>query len=116
MKKLKLYLLILAIALIIIAAGYLMNIGMIKSICRHVITFADSQILSVTAAVCAFLFYGAKNYWLAILGCAIATALVIQFLIIGGGAELFVIAVRTLAFVVIVYLMNLVKVIFNEFA
>ena len=114
MKKLKVYLLILAIALITIAAGYILNIGFIKSVCQSVMNNAGKSTLSVSAAVCTFLFYGTKNYWLILTGCAIAAALIIQLLIIGGGASVFVIAVKALTFLIIAYIMNLVKLIVNE--
>lgn len=114
MKKLKVYLLILAIALITIAAGYILNIGFIKSVCQSVLNNAGKSTLSVSAAVCTFLFYGTKNYWLILTGCAIAAALIIQLLIIGGSAGVFVIGVKALTFLVIAYVMNLVKLIVNE--
>lgn len=55
-----------------------------------------------------------QNYWLIIAGCGIAAALIIQFAVIGHGAGLYTIAVRALAFVTVVYLLNLVKVIFAK--
>ena len=77
MSKTKSYFTILAIAVIIIAAGYIMNIAAIKSFTSQYLTFAGQNILSVSAAVCAFIFLGSKNYWLIILGCAIAAAFII---------------------------------------
>lgn len=114
MSKTKSYLFILAAALIAVAIGYALNIHFIKSVCSHTLSFAQNNAVSVTAAVCAFLFYGSKNYWLIIAGCAVAASLIIQFVIIGHGAGLFTILVRAFAFVVIVYLMNLVKLIVNR--
>ncbi len=114
MKKLKVYLLILAIALITVAAGYILNIGFIKSVCQSVLNNAGKSTLTVSAAVCTFLFYGSKNYWLILTGCAIAAALIIQYFIIGAGISVYVIAVKTLTFLIIAYLMNLVKLIVNE--
>ncbi len=114
MSKMKIYLFILAAAIIAIALGYIMNIQIIKTVCESALAYARKPALSVTAAVCAFLFYGNKNYWLVIAGCAVATSLVIQFLVIGAGAALFTIILRACTFIFIVYLMNLVKLIFNE--
>lgn len=114
MSKTKLYLLILAIAIITIAAGYILNIQIIKTVCASALVYAQKPALSVTAAVCAFLFVGNKNYWLIIAGCAIVTSLVIQYVVIGHGAAMFTVAVRACTFLAIVYLMNLVKLIFNE--
>ena len=114
MSKTKTYLFILAAALVAIALGYILNVHFIKSVCSQTLNFAQNNAVSVTAAVCAFLFFGSKNYWLIIAGCAIATSLIIQFAVIGHGAGLFTIFVRAFAFVVIVYLMNLVKLIVNR--
>ena len=70
--------------------------------------------LSVSAAVCAFIFLGNKNYWLIMLGCAIAAAFIIQFVIVGHGAEALVIAARATTFLAIVFLMNFVKLLVNK--
>ncbi len=115
MKKSNTYFLILAIALIIIAVGYLLNIPFIKSVCAATLNHAQKQTLSVSAAVCAFLFYGSKNYWLAIIISGLAASLVVKFLIIGGSAGVFTIATMMLAFIAIVYFMNLVKIIINKY-
>ena len=114
MSKTKSYFTILAIAVIIIAAGYIMNIAAIKSFTSQCLTFAGQNILSVSAAVCAFIFLGSKNYWLIILGCAIAAAFIIQFAIIGHGAGAITIAARTDAFLASVFLMNFIKVLNNK--
>ena len=99
MSKIKIYLLILAVAIVAVALGYMMHIKPIQSLC---------------AASLTFLFYGVKNYWLIIIGCAIVTAVVMQFVIVGHGTTIFLFTSRALAFLVVVYLMNLVKLIFNE--
>ena len=111
MSKIKIYLLILAVAIIAVALGYMMHI---QSLCAASLTYMKNPVLPVTAAVCAFLFYGVKNYWLIIIGCAIVTAVVMQFVIVGHGTTIFLFTSRALAFLVVVYLMNLVKLIFNE--
>ena len=114
MSKTKTYLYILAVAVLVIAAGYVMNISQIKSFFNLCLQFSQQNILSVTAAVCAFIFLGNKNYWLLIAGCAIATALVIQFVIIGHNAAYLVWAARIVTFLSIVFLMNFVKLLVNK--
>lgn len=114
MSKTKIFLIILAAAIITIIIGYTANIQIIKSTCQAALAFAKRPALSVSAAVCAFLFLGSKHYWLIIAACAVAASLIIQYILIGSGAGLFIIVVRACTFLAIVYLMNLVKLIFNE--
>ncbi len=114
MSKTKSYFSILAIAAIIIAAGYIMNISAIKSFTAQCLAFAGQNVLSVSAAVCAFIFLGNKNYWLIMLGCAIAAAFIIQFVIVGHGAGVLVIAACATTFLAIVFLMNFVKLLVNK--
>ena len=68
MSKIKIYLLILAVAIVAVALGYMMHIKPIQSLCAASLTYMKNPVLPVTAAVCAFLFYGVKNYWLIIIG------------------------------------------------
>lgn len=114
MSKTTTYIYILAAAVITVAAGFLMNISMIKSFFNLCLQFSQQNILSVTAAVCAFIFLGSKNYWFIILGCAIATAIIIQFVIIGHNAGNLVWAARITTFLSIVFLMNFVKLLVNK--
>lgn len=114
MSKTKSYFTILAIVAIIIAAGYIMNIGAIKSFTAQCLAFAGQNVLSVSAAVCAFIFLGNKNYWLIMLGCALVAALIIQFVIVGHGAGALIIAARVVTFLAIVFLMNFVKLLVNK--
>lgn len=114
MSKTKSYFTILAVAVIIIAIGYIMNLSAIKSFTGQCLAFAGQNILSVSAAVCAFIFLGNKNYWLIMLGCAIVAALIIQFVIIGHGAGIITLAARTVTFLGIVFLMNFIKLLINK--
>ncbi len=114
MSKTKTYFTILAAAVIIIAAGYIMNIGTIKSFTAQCLSFAGQNVLSVSAAVCAFIFLGNKNYWLIIAACAVAAAIIIQFVIIGHGAGTITLAARAVTFMAIVFLMNFVKLLINK--
>ena len=61
MSKIKIYLLILAVAIVAVALGYMMHIKPIQSLCAASLTYMKNPVLPVTAAVCAFLFYGVKN-------------------------------------------------------
>ena len=114
MSKTKTYVSILIAAIVIIAIGFIMNINVIKSFVMMCFNFAGNNIQSVTAAVCAFIFLGNKNYWLIMLGCAIVTALVVQVVVMGQSAGLLVLAARTVTFLAIVFLMNFVKLLINK--
>lgn len=114
MSKTKTYFLILAAVIIIAAIGYIMNIGSIKSFVNLCAGFARENALSVSAAVCAFIFLGNKNYWLIITGCAVVAALSVQVFIVGQSAGIIVLAARTITFLTIVFLMNFVKLLINK--
>ncbi len=114
MSKTKTYFTILAAAAIVIAAGYIMNVAVIKSFVGQCLAFAGQNVLSVSAAICAFIFLGHKNYWLIIAGCAVAAALLIQFVIVGHATGLVTLAARAVTFMAIVFLMNFVKLLVNK--
>lgn len=114
MRKKSTYLYFLAIIIAIIAVGFVMNVGEIKAVTHSVFAMAINPWVCATAAISAFIFTGNKNYWLFNTGCALITSIIIQFLIIGSGAGLYIIAVRALAFLTIVYLLNLIKIIFAK--
>lgn len=109
-KKTALY--ILAAAICIILAAFVFNIPTIKS--ASIATFGMMKSPYVIGAACAFIFINSKNYWLIITACALVTSLIIQYGIIGSGAGLYTILYRALAFITIVYLLNLVKAILNK--
>lgn len=111
-KKTALY--ILAAAICLILAAFIFNIPMIKNISIATLNMMKSPYVIGAAAACAFIFINSKNYWLIIAACAVAASLIIQFGIIGGGAGLYTILIRAFAFVVIVYLLNLVKAVLNK--
>ena len=114
MSKSKTYLLVLLVLAITVLIGYAANIQQIKVIYESSLAYASKPMLSVTAAVCAFLFYGYNNYWFTIAIAALVTSFIIQFLVISSGLVWFSIIVRALTFVIIVFLMNLVKLLVNK--
>ena len=114
MSKTSTYLTILMAGLLAVAAGYILHIKIIQSLCAACLVYIQNPILPVTAAVCGFLFCGNKNYWLIIAGCAIVTAVVLQYLIVGHGTTMFLILSRMLTFLIVVFLMNLLKLLINR--
>lgn len=113
MSKTKTYFYIIAAVLITIAIGYLLNIHFIKTACISIIAHIQGSALPAIAAICAFLFYGNRNYWLIITGCGIITAIVLP-LINSINTSLYAIIYSCLAFMTIVFLMNLVKLLINK--
>ena len=109
MSKKNQYFAILIAVIAIAAIGYVFDIKEIISFINLVLSSAKGDILATAAAICAFLFLGHKNYWFIILACAVITALVIQYVIIGSGAGAILISAKIIAFVTIVFLMNFVK-------
>lgn len=114
MSKTKSYFTILIAVIAIIAVGYIMEIGTITSFTNKCLNYAGQNILSVSAAICAFLFLGNKNYWLIILACGVATALIIQFAILGGNLNVINLAARVATFMSIVFLMNFAKLLIDK--
>ncbi len=114
MSKTKIYFTILAAIVIVVAIGYIMNINAITYFFNLCLGFAGQNILSVSAAVCAFVFLGNKNYWLIMFGCAVVASLLIQVVIVGQNAGIVVLAARTATFLAIVFLMNFVKLLINK--
>lgn len=114
MSKTKSYLYILAALVIIMVVGYVLNISLIKSACSTVLANAGNPWISVSAAVCAFIFYGNKNYWLVMAACALTVSLPYQFILVSHHAVLLTILLRALTFLIIVYLMNLLKLLINK--
>ncbi len=105
---------ILAVIICLFLAAFVFHVPALRHLFHNLYGMLQSPYILVSAAVCAFLFINTKTYWLIIAGCGIAAALIIQFAVIGHGAGLYTIAVRALAFVTVVYLLNLVKVIFAK--
>lgn len=105
---------ILAIIICLLLAAFVFHIPALKQLVHSIYSMIQSPYILISAAVCAFLFINTRNYWLIISGCGIVASLIIQFAIIGHGAGIYTLAVRALAFITVVYLLNLVKVIFTK--
>lgn len=114
MSKTSAYFTILLAGLLTAAAGYILHIKIIQSLCAACLVYIQNPILPVTAAVCGFLFYGSKNYWLIITGCAIITAVILQYAIVGQGTTMLLFISRVLTFMIVVFLMNLLKLLVNR--
>jgi len=114
MPRMKAYIYIMAFAIVVVALGFLMNISQIKSFSLLCWELAQQNSLSVTAAVCAFLCLGRSNYWTVIAGCAVITALVIQFAIIGHNAAVLTWAARIVTFMAIVFVMDFARLVINR--
>ena len=114
MSKKQTYLFILAMGLILIFIGQFMHISYINKVTHNTWVWMQSPYIFAPAAVCAFVFMNNGKYWLINLAVAIIASLAIQFLVLKGGWSLYIILIRAFAFIVVVYLMNLVKVILDK--
>lgn len=114
MRKKSTYLYFLAIIVILIAAGYALNIHLIKNATVSILKNMRDLWICASAAICAFIFMGNKHYWLINIGCAIIAALVIELLVKGHHLGIYSLSIIALAFLGIIYLLNLIKVVFTK--
>ena len=106
MSKKQTYLYILAAGIILILAGFFMHISLIT-----IGKMVANPLVFGPAAVCAFIFMGNGRYWLINLACALIASLIIQYFVIGHGAGIYTILYRAAAFLIVVYFLNLLKII-----
>ena len=114
MSKRQTYLFILAMGLMLIFIGQFMHISYINRITANTLTWIKSPYVFVPAAVCAFIFMNNKKYWMINTGIAVVVSLAIQYLIVHGSASLYTILIRAFAFLVVIYVMNLIKIILDK--
>ena len=114
MSKKQTYLFILAMGLILIFVGQFMHISYINRVTQNTWTWIQSPYIFAPAAVCAFIFMNNSKYWFINTVVAIVVSLIIQYVLIKGGFALYIILIRAFAFLVVVYLLNLVKVILDK--
>lgn len=114
MSKRQVYYYTFAAAIIVLLAGFFMHISAITGLAHSTAAMMQNPLVFGPAAICAFIFMGNNNYWLINLGCALAASLIIQYFVIGHGAGLYTIMVRAFAFLIVVYILNLIKVFINK--
>ena len=111
MSKKQTYLYIFAAGIILILAGFFMHISLITSAYHTIGKMVANPLVFGPAAVCAFIFMGNGRYWLINLACALIASLIIQYFVIGHGAGIYTILYRAAAFLIVVYFLNLLKII-----
>lgn len=114
MRKKSTYLYFLAVAAIIIAAAFVLNISVIKSAVRSVLTMIANPWVCTAGAVSAFIFTGSKYYWLINIAAALIVSLIIQFLVLNAAFAPYAVLMRALAFLGIVYILNLIRILFTK--
>ena len=114
MSKKQTYLFILAMGLILIFIGKFMHIGMINQVVNPTWKWMQNPLIFGPAAICAFVFMNNKKYWMINTAVALIVSLGIQYLIVKSGGTLYTFVIRAFAFLVIVYLMNLIKLILDK--
>ena len=114
MSKRQTYLFILAMGLLFIFIGQFMHIGYLNRLVSNTWGWVQNPLIFVPAAVCAFIFMGNSKYWMINIGVALVVSAVIQYIVVRSGGTLYIVLVRAFAYIVVVYLLNLVKVILDK--
>lgn len=116
MSRKKLYFTILIAALIVIAAGILLNIKPIAVTIGLMKGMIDEWQIWASAVVCAFIFSRYKHYWLIMLVCAFVTAMVIQVFFFTPliSVDFYTVCVRALLFICIVFGIDYLRLIFKR--
>lgn len=114
MRKKSTYLYFLVAIVILIAIAFAINISFIKSFTHSVLFAISNPWVCTSAIICAFILMGNKRYWILNISAAVLISIFIQLIIIGGGVGLYIIGVRAVAFLSVVYLLNLIKILLNK--
>ena len=114
MSKRQTYLFIFAMGLLLILIGHFMHISYINRLTSNTLVWIENPLIFGPAAVCAFIFMNNGKYWMINTGIALAASLLIQYLVVKSGGSLYIILVRAFAFLVVIYLLNLIKVILDK--
>lgn len=114
MRKKSTYLILLAIIAIVVAFAYILNIVMIKNIASGVVTNIQSPWILALGAAAAFILTDNKYYWFMNIACAVLAAVILQIFIYGGMVTFWAVLYKTLAFLTIVYILNLAKILITR--
>jgi len=114
MSKKQTYLFLLAMGLVLIFVGQFMHISYINQTVNSTWSWLKNPLIFGPAAVCAFIFINNSKYWMINTGIALVVSLVIQYFVVKGSGSLYIILIRAFAFLVVIYLMNLIKVILDK--
>lgn len=117
MSKTRYYFWILAIVIITVLAGYILNIAEIKQISRATLANAVHTWILIPAVISAFLFGNFRHYWLTILIIGLIDAVCIHLFLNNGtaaGILTTTTAIRVFAFIAVVYVMNLLKLLISR--
>ncbi|MBP3346686.1 MAG: hypothetical protein J6L86_06645 [Alphaproteobacteria bacterium] len=118
MSKSRYYFWILAAALIVLGIGFTMRIPEITNPAYATAAHATNPWILVVAAISAFLLGNFRHYWIAVIVTGLITAVCIHLFVLNGSfgtLDTYTTLYRTLAFTCIVYLLNLVRLIFSRF-
>lgn len=114
MRKKSTYLVLLAIIAIIVAFAYILNIVMIKNIISGVVADIQSPWILALSAAAAFILTENKYYWFMNIACGVLAAVILQIFIYGGMVTFWVVLYKTFAFLAVVYILNLAKVLITR--
>jgi len=114
MSKRQTYLFLLAMGLILLLIGRFMHVSYINHVASDTFAWIQNPMIFGPAAICAFVFINNKKYWMINTAAALIVSLIIQYVVVKTGGSLYVILIRSFAFLVVVYLLNLIKVILDK--
>lgn len=114
MSKKQSYLFLFAMGLLLILVGHFMHISHLNHFVNRTWNWMQNPYIVVPAAVCAFIFINNKRYWMINTCVAVIASLVIQYFVVKGSFVIETILIRAFAFLVIIYLLNLIKIILDK--
>ena len=114
MRSKSTYLWLLAILAIVIAVSYALNIAIVKSIVAGTVASITSPWILALSAAAAFILTDNKYYWIMNIACAVIAAVILQIFVFGGVVGFWVVLYKTLAFLTVVYILNLIKILITK--
>lgn len=114
MRKKSTYLVLLAIIAIMVAFAYILNIVIIKNIVSGVVSNIQSTWILALGAAAAFILTENKYYWFMNIACGVLVAVILQIFVYGGMVTFWLVLYKTLAFLTVVYILNLAKILITR--
>lgn len=96
-------------AVIVIMASFVAGFSPVTSEVSKVFTQMCGLYLSLVAVITSLLLSKQKHYWLIMLGIAVVASILVQLLIVGGSLLTIALLYKVIAFIVYVYLVQLMR-------
>ena len=96
-------------AVITIVAGFLLNIGVIKSVTKDVLADMGGFYVCASGVLLGIFLAKNKYYWLLLIACAIVAAILIHLFVLGSLGSVYALAIRAVAIMAYGYLTALIR-------